>query len=193
MKRLLQGTALGLTVATLSACTAITPVPAGPVALGGPHRVVLGREWSDISAVMPQKARNVRVLTIDGPLLNRLYLIEGLNTGEGLLKSPAKERPAPRFHGDMSATELVEFMSDSVAAMGYQRIATNKLRPAKVGAKNGYRFDLEAQTESGLELRGQAQVAVLEGKLYAVLYLAPAEHYFAAGLPEVEAIMGSQS
>jgi hypothetical protein len=155
--------------------------------------LVLGRQWSDVSAIMPLRAKNVRILTIDGPLLNRLYLAEGLGAGEGLLKAASKEQPAPTFQAKMSPNELVEFVSESVASMGYQRVSTKKLRPAKVGRTVAYRFDLEAQTESGLQLQGTAQVAVVEGKLYVVLYVAPAEHYFAATLPEVEGVMASQS
>jgi hypothetical protein len=191
MKRLLCGASLALLLAGLSACVAITPVPAGPVALGGSHQVILGRQWSDISAIMPQRQKNVRVLSIDGPLLNRLYLAQGLAPGEGLMKAVSKEHPSPSFHADMSPTEMVEFVSDSVASLGYQRVTTSKLRPAKMGSTNALRFDLTAQTESGLQLRGAAETAVLNGKLYLVLYLAPAEHYFDASSAEVESIMNS--
>lgn len=193
MKRLLKTAAVAALLAGLAGCAAITPVPAGPVALGGGHQVSLGREWSDISAIVPQRMKNVRLLTIDGPLLNRLYLAEGLAPGEGLIKSVSREHAAPAFHADMSATELVEFLSDSTAALGYQRVTTSHLRPAKVGAQTAYRVDLQAQTESGLQLSGTAQMAVLNGKLYLILYLAPSEYYYGATLPEVEGIMRSQA
>jgi hypothetical protein len=191
MRIWLTGAACALALSGLAACVAVTPVPAGAVALGGNHKVVLGRMWSDISAILPQRAKNVRVLSIDGPLLNRLYLAQGLAPGDGLLKSASKEHPAPVFHADMSPTETVEFVTDSVAAIGYQQVTTSRLRPAQIGASNALRFDLEAQTESGLELKGTAQAAVIAGKLYLVLYLAPAEHYFDANMSEVEAILHS--
>jgi hypothetical protein len=140
---------------------------------------------------MPQRGKSVRVLTIDGPLLNRVYLAQGLQQGVGLLKPVSKEHPVPTYHADMSATELVEFVSDSVAAMGYQRIETATLKPAKFGAVDGLRFGMTAQTESGLEMKGAAETAVVDGKLYLILYLAPREHYFDANLADVEAIMNS--
>lgn len=180
-----------LAALALAGCAAITPVPAGPLALGDNHSVTLNRMWSDVSNVLPGKSAKVKVLSIDGPLLNRVYVVQGLAPGEGLLTAAAKEHPVPTFHADMSATELVEFVSDSVTAAGYQRVETSKLRPAKFGTAGAVRFDIAAKTATGLEMQGAAEVAAAGGKLYLVLYLAPAEHYYATTLPDVEAIMNS--
>jgi hypothetical protein len=191
MNQLRRSAAAIILLLGLSACVSITPVPAGKLTLGGGRQVTLGRQWSDVSAIMPQRAPKVRVLSIDGPLLNRLYVAQGLAPGEGLLKKAAKEKPTPVFHADMSPTEQVEFVAASIAAMGYQRVETSGLRPAKIGADDALRFDVAAQTESGMQLRGVAQVANLSGKLHLLLYLAPAEHYYEATRGEVEAIMAS--
>jgi hypothetical protein len=177
MNQLRRSAAAIILLLGLSACVSITPVPAGKLTLGGGRQVTLGRQWSDVSAIMPQRAPKVRVLSIDGPLLNRLYVAQGLAPGEGLLKKAAKEKPTPVFHADMSPTEQVEFVAASIAAMGYQRVETSGLRPAKIGADDA--------------LRGVAQVANLSGKLHLLLYLAPAEHYYEATRGEVEAIMAS--
>jgi hypothetical protein len=181
---------LGAALVALVGCASITSVPAGPVSLGEQHRVVLGRQWSDVSIMLPQKTPSVRVLSIDGPALNRLYLAS-LKPGEGLIKAASKEHPVPIFHSDMTSNEELELVTDSVAALGYQHVAMLKLRPAKLSGANGLRFDLAAQTQSGLEVSGAAQVWVSGGKLYLILYLAPAEHYFGTTLPEVEKLMES--
>jgi len=174
-----------------SACTSIGRVPAGPVPLGGGHQVTTSRDWSDISALMPQRQSNVRVLTLDGPLLNRLYLAQGLAPGQGLIKRISKEKPAPTFRSDMSPTEVVEFVTDSVVALGYQRVDTSRLRPGTFGGAQALRFELSAQTDSGLDVAGTAQAAVAGGKLYLILFLAPKEHYFAATEGEIEALLKS--
>jgi hypothetical protein len=189
--RPIAAVALLLAMTGLVGCVSISAVPPGPVALGDSHQVVLARTWSDVSVVMPQRSKKVRVLSIDGPLLNRLYLAQGLVPGEGLITPLSKERPVPAYHADMAPTELVEFVSDSIAAIGYQRVETSKLRPAKFGQTEALRFDVTAQTDTGLEMMGTAEVAVAGGKLYLVLYLAPAEHYYPANLPDVEDIIGS--
>ena len=92
---------------------------------------------------------------------------------------------------DMSASERLEFITDSVVALDYQRVQLVRPRPAKFGQGNGVRFDLTAQTKAGLEVKGTGVISEQAGKTYVLLYLAPAEHYYDATLAEVEAIIGS--
>jgi len=188
--RLLRNAAAAAALLALAACATVTSAPAGPYAAGG-HQVTLGRQWSDMSAVIPGRPKNVRILSIDGPLLNRLYIADGLRSGEFLVKPMAKERPTPVWRSGMSPNEQVEFIADSVAALDYQRVETSGLRPAKVGAVDGMRLDISAKTAEGLEISGLAQVVESGDRLYLILFLAPGEHYFAASKAEVEAIMAS--
>jgi hypothetical protein len=174
----------------LAACTSITAVPPGPMHVGA-TQVTLGRQWSDISPVMAGGLKKVRVLSIDGPLLNRLYVTDGLAEGESLIKPPAKEKPTPRLRAGMNSSERMEFVADSIAAMNYQRVETAKPRPAKFGDQTAVRFDITARTDDGLDVMGTALAAEVGGKSYFVLYLAPAEHYYQAGLAEVEQVMAS--
>lgn len=174
----------------LAACTTITLAPAGPFAVGS-HAVTLGRSWSDISIIMWGRPKHVRLLSIDGPLLNRLYIADGLTSGQFLVKPMRKEQPTPTWTTGMSPSEQVEFVADSVSALDYQRVETSELRPVKVGAVDGMRFDISAKTAEGLDISGIAQVAESGGRLYLILYLAPSEHYFGAQKAEVEGIMTS--
>jgi hypothetical protein len=189
MTRPWRATACALVLVGLAGCTAISAVPPGPLALGASHNVTLRREWSDVSKILPH-SKDVRILSIDGPLLNRLYIGEGLSPGEGLIGA-RKDHPVPTFHADMGPGDFAEFVADSVAALGYQRVETSKLRPARFGPNSGVRLHLSAKTESGLEMAGTAEVATAGGKLYLILYIAPAEHYYEANLPDVEAILAS--
>jgi hypothetical protein len=175
---------------SLAGCLSIGDVPAGPFASGA-HRVTLGRQWAEITTLMPAHAKQMKVLTIDGPLLNRLYIVDGLPEGAWLMKPVSKDKPTPVVRKGMSARERIEFVADNVAAFGYQDVATARPRPAKAGEVDAVRFDLTARTAEGLEMSGTAQVAEKDGKLFLILYLAPTEHYYAALLPEVETVMGS--
>lgn len=174
----------------LSGCAAISNVPAGPMKVGSAE-VTLGRDWSDISTIMTGSVKKVRVLSIDGPLLNRLYVTDGLSAGEALIKAPSKDKPTPTLRDGMNSSERMEFVADSVAAMGYQRVETQRPRPAKFGEVPAVRFDISARTEDGLDVLGTAMAAEAGKKSYFVLYLAPAEHYYQAGLPEVEKVIAS--
>jgi hypothetical protein len=188
--RHLRALACAVLFAGLSGCATITLVPAGAYAVGG-QSVTLGRSWSDISIIQPGRPKNVRLLSIDGPLLNRLYIADGLSDGQFLVKPLKKERPTPTWKTGMSPSEQVEFIADSVSAMDYQRVETDGLRPAKVGSVDGLRFEISAKTAEGLDISGLAQVAESGGKLFLILYLAPSEHYFGAQKAEVESIMAS--
>ena len=114
----------------LSACSSVTSAPAGPYKLGA-AQVSLGRQWSDLSAITPNRVKRLRVLSIDGPLLNTLYLTEGLSVGEALVRAPSKERPTPRVRAGMTSSERIEFVTESVAAMGYQRVESARPRAGK--------------------------------------------------------------
>lgn len=189
MKLVLRSAAL-LVAGALSACVGITAAPAGPYAAGA-STVTLGRTWSDMSAVMRDKPERVRVLSIDGPTLNRLYLTEGLQPGDPLVRAADREHPTPAWRADMSSSELVEFVSESVASLGYLRPTTANIRGQTVGGAEGIRFDLTAASSDGLDASGTAWVGEQDGKLFVMLYLAPTEHYYAANLPEVERIIAS--
>ncbi|MDO8322524.1 MAG: hypothetical protein Q7T23_06225 [Phenylobacterium sp.] len=183
--------AAALVALALAGCATVTAAPAGLFQAGDRQEVTLGRMWSDITPIMLNRGKKVRVLSIDGPLLNALYVGSGLVPGDNIVRSYVKERPTPLMRAGMSASERLEFVSDSVAAMGYQRVELVRPRAALLGGAPGARFDLNASTSEGLEIKGTGIVAEVSGKLYLTVYLAPAEHYFQASLPEVESILAS--
>jgi hypothetical protein len=182
--------ALALALMT-SACVTVTAAPAGAYKVSDNYAVTLGGSWNDISAIMVARPSNVRLLSLDGPLLNRLYLTDGLAAGQFLVKPLAKELPTPTYRAGMSSTELIEFVTDSVAALDYQRVQTGTIAPGTFAGGEGLRIDLTAKTKEGLDMSGRAAVAERGGRLYVILYLAPTEHYYRAHLAEVNAIMDS--
>ena len=187
--RTLRTAAAMAAVVSLSACAAIKAVPAGPYASGG-NQITVGRTWTDMGRLF-DASKGVRMLSIDGPQLNRLFVIDGLKAGEFIIRPASKERPTPTWKAGLTPTEQVEFLADSLTAMQYYRVETDNLRPVKVGERSGVRFDISAQTVDGLNISGIAQLVEAGDRLYVLLYLAPTEHYFAATQAEVEAIMAS--
>jgi len=176
---------------TLAGCETVQDAPAGDYKVGAAYEVTLTRQWSDISAIMKARPRNIHLLSVDGPLLNRLYLSEGLKDGDFLVKPEDETKPTPTYHAGMSITEEVEFVANSVAALSYERVETTNLRPSSFGGLDGVRFDITAETKEGLDISGTGLVADRGGRLFVIVYLAPSEHYYAEGLPEVESIMKS--
>jgi hypothetical protein len=190
---LVRSAVAGLLLVALAACVTVTSVKPGPYKVGSTYTVTVGREWSDVSAIMVARPKHVRLLSIDGPLLNRLYLTDGIAKGGFLVKPASKEAPTPTYREGLSQTELVEFVVDSVAAIGFERPESANLRPAKFGAADGLRFEVSAKTPEGLDISGTALLAERGGKLFVILYVAPSEHYFTATLPEVDHIMSTAS
>ncbi len=151
----------------------------------------MGRSWSDVTPIYLAAQKKVRVLSIDGPALNQLFIAPNLVEGDGLVRAATKDKPVPTIRKDMSDSELVEFVLDSVAAMGYQRPEAVALRPAAAGDAVGLRFELATQTAAGLEISGTAEVLRGGEAVHTMLYLAPKEYYYDANLKEIEGIFQS--
>lgn len=157
----------------------------------GGSTVRLGRSWSDVTPIFYGAEKKVRVLSIDGPALNTLFVATNLVPGDGLVRAASKDKPVPTIRKDMSDSELVEFVLDSVAAMGYQRPEAVALRPAASGDAQGLRFELATQTAGGLEISGTAEVLRADESVHTMLYLAPKEYYYESNLKEIEGIFQS--
>jgi hypothetical protein len=183
-RRGLLAAALGGAVA--AGCASSGGLRSGAYTNLGTFNITLPREWSDITFMLANRPRNLRMLSIDGPLLNRLYLAS-LMPGESLLRPRDRDTPRPTFRTDMSDSELVEFVVDCVA-VEYQSPAASALRPQTFAGQPGVRFDVSAQTAEGLNISGTSLVARANDRLHMLLFLAPSEHYYGAMLPEIETI-----
>lgn len=185
MSRLTRRAALLGGLAT-SACASMREPAPGVLRIGSGFDVTLTRVWSDFT---PSNARKMRLLSIDGPALNRLYLAGGLQPGEDLAGRQVKGRQA--LHVGMSPDDLVAFVIDNIDALGFARLKVEATRVATFGVIDGLRIDLEMQNGDGLVFAATALIAEHRERLNAIIYIAAREHYFATTLPDVEAIMAS--
>lgn len=161
---------------SLSACVSITEVR-GPYKTGQ-ATWNLDRSWNDVTQVTFQ-TKGIHLLTLDGPLLNSLYLSQGLKAGDYLVRPERRrEKTTPAWRADLGLLEQVEFVTESVEALGYTRVESAQPRPVQVSGKRGLRFDLVASTDAGLEIKGYGQVVSQDGLGYVAIYLAPSESYF---------------
>lgn len=175
--------------ALLAGCAAIKLAPPGVYRVERAFSVTLARAWSDVTPVGAQ-APGVHLLTIDGLALNQLYLAS-IAAGGSLLKPADKDTPRPTYRADMGDTEVVEFVIDSLAALGYQAPESAALRPQQLAGSPGVRFDIATRTQAGLNISGAALAARAGDKLHLMVFLAPSEHYYAAFAPEIDAVFAS--
>lgn len=174
--------------ALLAGCATIKLAPAGTFK-GGNLAVTLSRPWSDLSATGMQPP-GVHLLTIDGVMLNQLY-VATIEPGGSLIKIADRDTPRPTYRSDMGDTEMVEFVIDTLATFGYQEPTSTALRPQQLAGQPGVRFDITCRTQPGLNIAGTALVARSGNDLNLLLFLAPAEHYYGAFASDVDAVFAS--
>lgn len=178
------------TSALVAGCATIPLVKAGQYrARGSDFAVTLTRPWSDLTGFTPSPS-GVRVLSIDGLMLNRLF-IATIEPDAALIRVADRDTPRPTYRTDMGDTELVEFVIDSLASLDYNEPQSTGLRPQTLAGQPGVRFDISARTASGLNMSGTALVARAGENLQLLMFLAPSEHYYNAFAQEVDGIFAS--
>lgn len=188
---MIKFTFAALAAASLAACVSTRPVN-GPLTNAG-ATITLNETWTDFSDFTQGSTPGVKVLTMDGLALNQLFVVSNVKPGQPIVRAASKEKPTPTLRADLSFNEQVEFIADSIAALGYFRVETRDLRPQKFGAADGLRFEIDAQTQDGLNIDGTALAAMSNGAFHLVMFLAPEEHYFTASQAKVESILSSAS
>ena len=78
-----------------------------------------------------------------------------------------------------------------IARGGAGEVQASKLRPAQFGSVPGFRFDLTFLSKSGLEMDGLVAAAVIEDKLYLILYTGARIHYYPKYRDHVEQLLAS--
>ena len=177
-------------VAFVAACATVKAVPSGTYRVGSAYEIELGQTWSQFSSTAMRGVHST-VLTIDGPALNQLHLFSDIEPGDSLLKEATEENPVPKFKKTNDELEIAQFIADSLAVGGFERIETQSLRPAAFGSQAGVRFELTGATDDGLNIAGTALFTDVAGKLQVILFIAPALHYYDLRAEEIERIMQS--
>lgn len=196
MKRPIYLVAGALTLAVL---------PAGPALAGwklmnqgapvtvakGTLRVTPSESWNRTSA---RPIPRGELWTLDGALLNELYLVSGLLPGETLYRDTAKkERPLPKLAAVMQLTDIPEFFeSSNRLALNTSVFQITGAEPARFGGHDGVKFAFEyALPGSTLTRKGIAVATIASGKLYLISFIAPSLFYFDRDRAKAEAIMAS--
>jgi hypothetical protein len=169
---------------SVAGCAAVAKVEKGRVNIDGVYTVQNDAEWASI------KLGNMHLWTLDGPALQQLRFITGVEDGETMFASNNPEKLA-KFRGTMNELEVVEFFQASAAALGIQSMNTSKMRPVQFGTKPGFRFDFDYLTKNGLAMAGFATGAVFEKKLYMIFYVGTRQHYFDKRREEAQRVMES--
>lgn len=184
-----------LTALMLSSCAYYNKVEPGKRTAGGGYAVSTEATWSASSAGA------LEIWTVDGPALQMIVFYPPVADGEPLFGVQTKKKTLPPFRKAMTPSEIMELFANTMMALAEtqpyaapvvgNRVRTSGLEPFAFGGGEGFRFDAEFLSPSGLEYRALVAGAVRREKLYLVLYSGTREHYFPKHLKNAQSVIAS--
>ena len=137
--------------------------------------------------------RQVEDWTLNGPLLDGMTFVTGLKSGRYLIRQRRTEdRQVPKFRSDMSAPEITAMLESLYRIRGGATdFRTLSLQPRQFLGYNGFQFDFEHLDSDELWRKGRAVGAVIDGKLYMILFDAARSHYYGNAIGDFETIVAS--
>jgi len=188
----------------LPACTGLGGGEYGfsEYALVRPHQVNVGDGNMSVVAPRPYN-RHRRILFADvpdvedwtqnGPILDGISFVSGMKNNRELIRQRrSASQQVPRFRSDMTAPEIAAMLESLYRVKGGAvDLKTLSLKPRPFLGANGFQWDYEHLDGDELWRRGRAVGAVIDGKLYLILFDAARSHYYNALLPDFEAIVAS--
>jgi hypothetical protein len=184
-----------LAVLMLSSCAYYNKVEPGKRTAGSGYAVSTDTSWS---------ARSIGALefwTVDGPALQAIVFYPPVADGEPVFGVQTKKETLPAFRKSMTPSEIMELCANTMMALAEtqpfaapvvgNRVRTTGLEPFAFGGGEGFRFDAEFLSLSGLEYRALFAGAVRREKLYLVIYTGTREHYFPKHRRSAERVLAS--
>lgn len=151
------------------------------------------REWNRISSRLFTDIRDVEDWTQNGPYLDGVSFVTGLKDGKALVYQRRREdRQVPKFRANMTPFEIAAMVESLYRVRGGAvDFKTVALTPRPFLGANGFQYDFEHLDSDEVRRKGRAVGAVINGKLYLMLFDAARSHYFNASLPDFEAMVAS--
>lgn len=179
---------LCLLATLLAACASGGPLvtAGGRTTAGGDLSIEAGMEWTRMGDLREQ------LWTIDGPQLNSLHLLPSVREREYIFlgQRQTKRRPDGAFyHRGMRPDELRDLIADGMRASGAVNVVTSNLRPARFGGREGLRFEMTMDSETGLKYHAMAAAFEHDKGLAVALFYAPSEYYYPRDEAKVSAML----
>lgn len=169
-------------------------VRARPIAVGNNRlEVTPPREWNRVSSRLFFDISEVEDWTQNGPLLDGMTFVTGLKGGSFVVRQDKREyRQIPKYRSNMTAPEIAS-MLESVYRVkgGAVDFKTTNLSPRAFLGYPGFQLDFEHLDGDEVWRKGRAVGANIHGRLYLIMLDAARAHYYAASLPDFEAIVAS--
>lgn len=160
---------------------------------GGDLTVTPPREWNRQNARIFDDVRHVEDWTLNGPVLDTISFVDGLRNDKSLVRQyRSDDRQVPRFRSSMTAPEIAAMLESLFRVRaGTVDFRTTALTPRPFLGADGFQLDFDHLDGDEVWRRGRAVGAVIDGRLWLVMLDAARAHYYAAELPDFEAITTS--
>lgn len=134
-------------------------------------------EWNKLGA---RPGRNAETWTLDGPALNDLSFIGGLEDGKTLIREvDRRNRPLPRFSKTMLPTDIVTLFEGTYRIAADTALFTiGKVEPIAFAGQPGISFAYEFTRRDEVKRRGEAAAVIIGGRLFLMSFEGPSLHYF---------------
>ena len=151
------------------------------------------REWNKQSSQLFVDINAVEDWTQNGPYLDSISFVTGLKDGKTLVRQRGRDdRQVPNFRSNMTAPEIAAMIESLFRVRGGTiDFKTTALLPRTFMGAPGFQQDFEHLDSDEVRRRGRVVGAVINGRLYMILFDATQSHYYAASLPDFEAIVAS--
>jgi hypothetical protein len=181
---------VALALALLAGCAASGGrlVRPGPNPAGGNLTINSEMEWTRASSYRYQ------AWTMDGDLLNLLYLIPSVREREYIFlgERQTRRRPdGPFYHRNMRPDEIRDLVADGLRRAGLIGVQTQNLRPYDFGGREGLRFEFAASNSEGLAYQGQVAAFEHDKGLALAIFIAPREYYYPRDADKVSRMLDS--
>jgi len=133
----------------------------------------------------------VETWTIDGPRLQRLLFFKGVEDGAILFQILEYKKSVPIYRSSMTPLEIMELIKSTLARSGGYNVVTKDLRPYKLGALDGFRFEFSYTIQNGLKYNGFVVGAKKEDRLLAIMYVGTALYHYEKHVDDAERIVSS--
>ncbi len=144
-------------------------------------------DWNRLSQ---RPGRVAETWTLDGDELNDLTFYGGVEDNKTLFREvDKKNRPLPRFASDMLLADIPALVEASYRiARGTTIFNITVMEPTQFAGHKGIRFSYEFVGGDDVRRKGEADAAIVQGRLYMTSFEAPALHFFDQSIEEYRAL-----
>lgn len=176
----------------LAACISTTKVGSGPVKMGDSMQLSLSKAWNQVNA-NGLNGPHRDIWTLEGLPVDTLMVYSGVNDGEIIHPERAAQNDKKNFvfKSTMNAEQIVALFQGDLTRDG-SSFELLKLEPSAFGGNKGYHFEFRLLRKTdNLEVLGNADISVVKGKLYALVYQAPKLTFYPSHIQSVRDVAQS--